>query len=109
MAIDFESKLLAPAYRLYGQQVTFPLDGATVTLTVIDDTTDVTVGSIAQIDTTRPAIRVRMSDLDAVGISPADLIGVEINWRDRAYTIRRPVDNPLDGVPGEVLFILAEA
>ena len=111
MAIDFENLCLAPVYDTFAQSVSFasPATGENITLPVLDGATAEQVGSFVQMDTNRPAIRVRSSDLDALAIDPADMIGVELSWRDRTFTVRTTVKYPLDGAPGEILFILAEA
>lgn len=111
MAIDFEAKILPSAFRKFGANMTFasPVDGSDVAIQVIDGTTEIQVGNFTQMDTTRPAVRARLSDVAALQITPADMVGVEIAYRGRAYTIRSAVNNPFDGAPGEILFILAEA
>jgi hypothetical protein len=111
MAIDFEARLLAPAQRVFGQSVTFksPYDGSAKTLVVIDDTSQLSVGSIAQVETHRPAFRARSSDLAAMGLAAADMINVAVTYRAKSYKIRNPIENPIDGAPGEILFLLAEA
>lgn len=111
MAIDFESKLLAPAYRIYGQVAAFksPIDGLAKTLVVIDDSVQVTTGSVAQVETTRPAFRARVSDLEALGLTARDMIDLCVTFKDRRFKIRNPIENSLDGAPGEILFLLLEA
>ena len=111
MAIDFENLCLAPVYSTFGQSITFenPKDGSDVTMSVIDGTAEIQIGDITQIYSTRPAFRARVSDLTALGLEPRDMLGVAVSYHGRSYTVRTTAPNPLDGMPGEVLFILSEA
>jgi hypothetical protein len=87
------ARILNARYAAFGVPATFksPSTGRLVVLGMIDLTKGVTVGQeFAQVPTVEPVASARMVDLRALGVSPADIVGVIItlngvDWRVRSY------------------------
>jgi hypothetical protein len=102
--------VLARRYELWGRDVEIrsPKTGSLVTLRLIDLTRGVEIGDAVDVATVSPAASARKSDLTALGLSPTDLIGVDITLNDVVWTVRshQPKPGPHGPETAEVYLML---
>lgn len=109
--IDFASLLLAPVYAAFGAPVTFVTeDGATLTVTAIDKSSGLVVGSDPQFQTIRPAVVVRMADVLAAGLAAESLDGAAVTMSGKTWRVEaaQPRPNPGGEGAGELVCYIIE-
>lgn len=112
MAIDWDAIMQTPIYSLLGVSAIFTPSGAgePVTVTIIDKTAGVEVGSDINTLTIRPGATVRAADLAAAGYGRESLDDGYLEfsgaiWRIEAYM---PRPSPVGQASGEFLLLLSE-
>ena len=95
--IDFDALALAPVYDAFGEPAVLTLGAASYDLTVIDRTQGVEVedGGIG-VQTIRPAVDLRRSALQPLGIAVADLVGGELVLGGAAWRVKTVIENGLE-------------
>jgi len=93
--IDFDALVFGPLYSTFGKPAALTIGSAAYDLDVIDNTKGVTVddGSAIGVQTIRPAVDVRRSELVALGIAVGDLIDGEITLNGTTWRIKSFLDN----------------
>lgn len=108
--IDFDGLMLAPIYDAFGvDAVIKTADGATITLTVKDDTAGVMLESQNggfQTATSKPAACVRQSVLTENGLTRKSLSGATITFNGNDWKIVSTQPKPVPSGPGELYLIL---
>jgi hypothetical protein len=95
--IDFDALALGPIYDAFGEPAVLTLGAASYDLTVIDHTAGVEVqdGGIG-LQTIRPAVDVRRSALQTLGIAVADLVGGELLLDGATWRVKSVIENGLE-------------
>lgn len=109
MSLDYQSLLYDPIYGTLGVAASLTSsEGTTAIVTVIDQTVGVAVSDNPLIETTRPACKVRATELAANGIARADLPDGEIIFNGTTWRIKatQPVPSPNGEADGEYQLIL---
>lgn len=109
--IDFTSLLLGPVYAAFGCEAEFVTeDGATVSVTAIDKSSGVAVGTEAEVQTIRPAAVVRAADLEAAGVTAEDLNDASLTMNGKTWRVEacQPRPSPNGEGDGEVYAYLIE-
>src|SRR5689334_15070273 len=101
--IDYNTLLYGPLYQTRGVSATLNSSGgATVDVTVIDDTREQTIDGLAAIESIGPSCRVRMKELTANNVAATELDGgsIEFNgasWRIKAHKMLPNSNGENDG------------
>jgi hypothetical protein len=84
--IDFDALLFGPAYRVFAEPAVLKIGAATYQLDVIDGTRGIPVeeGGPIAVETVRPVVDVRRSQLAQRGIAVSRLIDAELVSLDKA-------------------------
>jgi hypothetical protein len=95
--IDFDALVLGPIYEAFGEAAVLTLSSASYDLTVIDHTKGVEVeDSGVGLQTIRPAVDLRRSALEPLGIIVADLIGGELVLGGTTWRVKSVIENGLE-------------
>jgi len=105
--IDFDTLLFGPAYRVFGEPADLKIGAVTYQVDVIDGTRGVAVeeGGPIAVETIRPVVDVRRSQLAGKGISLARLADAELVFGGQSWRIKTPVELNRDEVR---LILMAE-
>jgi hypothetical protein len=111
--IDWKSCLYDPVYAILGVTATITpaTAGSAVTLTVVDRTSGVEIGvGTGEMGTVRPAIIVRVPDLETAGLSRADLRRATVEMDGKTWRVESttPRPSPVGESKGELYLILIE-
>jgi hypothetical protein len=110
--IDFSSLLYDPIYRAFGVPATILcLYGTRFEITVIDKTSGVEVfDSTASVKSIRPAVVLRYSELNLLGLAPSDLEGASVEVAGKLSRIKAmmPKPAPTGEADGELYLFLIE-
>jgi len=110
MSIDWAAELLDPIYEELGVEAQIaPASGSDpVTVTALDLSAGVTIGSAIEVPTLEPAAALRVAELAGHGLIAAELIDGTITLNGTAWKIRAPAPKPSPAgeAAGEVLLLL---
>jgi hypothetical protein len=109
MTPDYQALLFNPIYSELSVPATLLLTwGSSKTLAVIDHTTGVALTDRMSVESIRPVVRVRGTELNANGIDVADLPGNQISLNGQCWRIKatRTMPAPTGELVGEVMLIL---
>lgn len=111
MPLDMQSLLYGPLYATWGVPATLTVGSTPYPVTVIDQTAGVQLAGTTELETMRPAAAIRVSDLEAFGITAAQLDGQSISFNGNSWTIVawRPKPSPNGEADGEYLLLLEGA
>ena len=95
--IDFDALVLGPVYDAFGEPAVLTLASASYGVTVIDHTVGVEVedGGIG-LQTIRPAVDLRRSALQTLGIAVADLVGGALVLGGATWRVKSVIENRLE-------------
>jgi hypothetical protein len=104
MSIDIAALVIDPVFERLGSPctLTHPTTGASITVSVIDAVDGVMIGDIP-VSSTKPAICVRQSELNAYGFWSNQLIDSDCVYRGHTYRIRDASENPAPNVGRDAL------
>jgi len=95
--IDFDTLVLGPVYDAFGEPAVLTVGAASYDLTVIDHTQGVEVeDSGVGVQTIRPAMDLRRSALQTLGIAVADLVGGELVLGGATWRVKSVIENGLE-------------
>lgn len=105
--IDFDALLFGPAYRVFAEPAVLKIGAATHQINVIDGTRGVAVeeGGPIAVETVRPVVDVRRSQLLQRGIALSGLVDAELVFSGQSWRIKTPLDLNRDEVR---LILMAE-
>jgi hypothetical protein len=105
--IDFDALLFRPAYRVFGEPAVLKIGADTHQIDVIDGTRGVAVeeGGPIAVESVRPVVDVRRSQIAQRGIALSRLIDAEIVFAGQSWRIKSPLDLNRDEVR---LILMAE-
>jgi hypothetical protein len=92
--IDFDTLVFGPVYGTFGEPAVLTVGSAVHQITVIDHTRGIAVeetGPIA-VETIRPVVDVRRSELAQKGIVVADLIDAGLLFAGQTWRIKAPLE-----------------
>lgn len=111
--MQFNSVLLNPIYDALGVEIELAcLFGAKYKLTAIDKTSGIEVGSSSvDVGTIRPALAIRASELNDLGLRPHDLEEAIVSMNGKEWTIKTTLIRPSPNgeLDGEIYAILMDA
>lgn len=90
MTLDFAGLLETPAYDIFGvAAILTAIDRAALTITVLDKIVEVEEAGASGVivPTLRPAIDVRLADLEAAGLAREDLVKAAIVFGGTRYRV----------------------
>lgn len=107
--IDWDALLYDPLYANFGTAaVLSPLVGASVGMTVIDQTRGVEIQSGIELPVIRPACFVRRSEMDDANLTEQAMLGGTVSMNGHSWTVSdiRPKPGPDGKDSGESMFVL---
>lgn len=111
--MEFNNTLYAPVYDAFGVEVELAcLFGAKYKLTAIDKTAGIEVGaSSVDVGTIRPALAIRASELNDLGLRPHDLEEAIVTMNGKEWTIKTTLMRPSPNgeKDGEIYAILMDS
>ena len=98
--IDFDALLFRPAYRVFAEPAVLKIGTATHQVDVIDGTRGVAVeeGGPIAVETVRPVVDVRRSQLAQRGVALSRLVDAELVFAGQSWRIKTPLDLNRDEV-----------
>lgn len=86
--MNFDALVLGPQYRVFGVDAQLDLGGDVKSLRVIDRTAKFEAGTdVVRVDTTKPRVACRKSDLDALGVQLDTLRDATLTLNGNTWTI----------------------